>query len=343
LVTLREIAEQAGVSVKTVSRVVNGDPAVAAKMRERVLPFIEALDYVPNSAARQMRGGASTILGLMTDAVATTPYSVDIIRGAQSALGISRQLMIASSDGDPQREADLWRMFQAHRVSGVVYAAMYHRAHLVTQTGFANPIILANCHAADGAQPSIIPDDEGGGYSQARYLLERGHRRIACVTLIPDLEATMLRARGMRRAFQEAGVAFDDARERRGMVGPVGREVMVAYQVARELLSAADRPTAVICGNDQVATQVYAAAASLGLTIPQDVSVMGFDDLKLISQTLCPALTTVALPYFEIGRRAVEMSLAKEKQLDGGVEEGGTQLLRLHCPLIERESCRPLA
>lgn len=340
--TLREIAEQAGVSVKTVSRVVNGDPAVAAKMRERVLPIIEALDYVPNSAARQMRGGASSILGLMTDAVATTPYSVDIIRGAQSALGTSRQLMIASSDGDPEREADLWRMFQAHRVSGVVYAAMYHRRHLVTQTGFATPIILANCYAADGAQPSIIPDDEGGGYSQARYLLERGHRRIACVTLIPKIEATQLRARGVRRAFQEAGVAFDEGLERHGMVGPVGQEVMVAYEVARTLLSAPDRPTAIICGNDQVAMQVYAAAASLGLAVSQDVSVMGFDDLKLISQTLCPALTTVALPYFEIGCRAVEMTLAKEKESDGGTEGGSNQLLRLHCPLVERESCRAL-
>lgn len=341
--TLREIAEQAGVSVKTVSRVVNGDPAVAAKMRERVLPFIEALDYVPNSAARQMRGGASTVLGLMTDAVATTPYSVDIIRGAQSALGTSRQLMIASSDGDPDREADLWRMFQAHRVSGVVYAAMYHRAHLVAQTGFANPIILANCHAADGAQPSIIPDDEGGGYTQARYLLERGHRRIACVTLIPEIEATQFRARGMRRAFQEAGTAFDETLERRGMVGPVGNEIMVAYQVARELLSAPDRPTAIICGNDQVAMQVYAAAASLGLSVPQDLSVMGFDDLKLISQTLYPALTTVALPYFEIGRRAVEMTLAKEQDFDSNAEEGSSQLFRLHCPLVERDSCRALA
>lgn len=340
--TLREIAEQAGVSVKTVSRVVNGDPAVAAKMRERLLPFIEALDYIPNSAARQMRGGASSILGLMTDAIATTPYSVDIIRGAQSALGTSRQLMIANSDGDPEREADLWRMFQAHRVSGIVYAAMYHRRHLVTQTGFANPIILANCYAADGAQPSIIPDDECGGYSQARYLLERGHRRIACITLIPEIEATQLRARGVRRAYREAGVAFDDALERHGMVGPVGQEVMIAYQVARELLSGPGRPTAVICGNDQVAIQVYAAAASLGIGVPHDVSVIGFDDLKLISQTLCPALTTVALPYFEIGRRAVEMTLAKEKGSDGGAEEGGSQLLRLHCPLVERESCRAL-
>ena len=332
--TLREIAEQAGVSVKTVSRVVNGDPAVAARMRERVLPIILAAGYVPNSAARQMRGGTSTVLGLMTDTVATTPYSVDIIRGAQSALGDNRQLMIASSDRDAAREAELWRMFQAHRVAGVVYAAMYHRPHLVEQQSFSNPIILANCHAADGRQPSIVPDDESGGYTQARYLLELGHRRIGCVTLIPDIEATALRAAGIRRAFREAGVSFDDHFERRGMTGPVGAEKMVAFDVARELLSAPARPTAIICGNDQVAMQIYAAAASLGLSIPQDLSVIGFDDLRLISETLHPALTTVALPYFDIGRRAVEMTL------QGETREG--LVLRLHCPLVERESCRAL-
>ncbi len=333
--TLRLIAEKAGVSVKTVSRVANGDPAVAAKTREHVLPFIEALGFVPNSAARQMRGGNSTVLGLMTDAVATTPYSVDIVRGAQAELGASRQLMIVSSDGDPAREAELWRMFQAHRVSGVVYAAMYHRAHSVDQHAFGNPIILANCFAADGAQPSIIPDDEAGGYAQARRLLQIGHRRIACVTLIPGIEATRLRAQGIRRAFRDAGVAFDAALERRGMTGPVGQEHMVAYGVARELLTRSDRPTAIICGNDQVAMQVYAAAASLGLSIPQDLSVIGFDDLKLISETLVPALTTVALPYYEIGRLAVRMTLA-------GGEPGAGRIIRVDCPLVERDSCRAL-
>jgi LacI family transcriptional regulator len=335
LVTLRLIAEKAGVSVKTVSRVVNGDPAVAAKTREHVLPFIEALDYVPNSAARQMRGGSSSILGLMTDAVATTPYSVDIVRGAQAELGADRQLMIVSSDGDPVREGSLWRMFQAHRVSGVVYAAMYHRAHAIDQQSFESPVILANCYAADGAQPSIIPDDEAGGYAQARHLLARGHRRIACVTLIPGIEATRLRAAGIRRAFREAGVSFDESLERRGMTGEVGHEVMAAFSVARELLMRKDRPSAIICGNDQVAIQVYAAAASLGLSIPQDVSVIGFDDLKLISETLCPALTTVALPYFDIGKLAVRMTRAT-------AEEGLARLIRVDCPLVERDSCRAL-
>jgi LacI family transcriptional regulator len=293
---------------------------------------------VPNHAARQMRSGTSSVYGLMTDAVATTPYSVDIVRGAQAALKDRHQtLLIASSDGSAEREAELWQMFRAHRVAGVIYAAMFHRPHDVGAPMFSESIILANCFAVSGDRPSIIPDDEAGGYEQARYLLQRGHRRIAFVTLIPDIEATRLRGQGARRAFQDAGVFFDESLEMRGMIGPVGKEEMVTYGVARELLARKDRPTAIVCGNDQVAMQVYAAAASLGLQVPDDLSIMGFDDLRLISETLYPQLTTVALPYFEIGRKAVELSISSREH-----DEGWTPRILVPCPLVERHSCRAL-
>jgi LacI family transcriptional regulator len=337
--TLREVAKHAGVSIKTVSRIVNGDAAVNAKTRAAVQQHLTSMNYVPNHAARQMRSGESSVFGLMTDAVATTPYSVDIVRGAQSALRENHQtLLIASSDGDPEREAELWQMFRAHRVAGVVYAAMFHRSHDVGQPAFDKSIVLANCFASNADRPSIIPDDEMGGYTQAQYLLQHGHKRIAVITLIPDLEATRLRGQGMRRAFAEAGVAFDDALELRGVHGALSGEVMVAYDVTREMLTKPGRPTAIICGNDTLAMQVYFAAGSLGLSIPEHLSVIGFDDLRLISETLYPQLTTVALPYFEIGRRAVEVmnntnagsSLASQRQL-------------VPCPLVERNSCKPLA
>ena len=338
MVTLKQVAERAGVSIKTVSRIVNGDAGVNARTRKSVERLLSELSYVPNHAARQMRGGVSPVVGLMTDAVATTPYSVDIVRGAQAALREAHQtLIIASSDGDPAREEELWGMFRAHRVSGVVYAAMYHRPHHIGLPVFKEPIVLANCFSPDDDRASIIPDDEDGGYRQARYLLERGHRRIALVTLIDGIEATRLRGQGIRRAFNEAGVAFDGSLDRRGMIGPVGREEMVAYRVAHDLLTEPQRPTAIICGNDQVAMQVYAAAASLGLSIPGDVSVMGFDDLRLISETLYPQLTTVALHYFDIGRRAVE-------RLDLFTSEEDAPLQRelIPCPLVERNSCRSI-
>jgi LacI family transcriptional regulator len=339
LATLREVAKRAGVSIKTVSRIVNNDAGVTAKTRAAVTPHLAALNYVPNHAARQMRMGTSSIFGLMTDAIATTPYSVDIVRGAQAALEDQHQtLLIASSDGDAEREQDLWRMFRAHRVAGVVYASMFHRPHDVGHPAFDQSIILANCFAAHGDRPSIIPDDEAGGYEQAKYLLSRGHRRIGIITLISEIEATHLRAKGMRRAFMEAGVAFDEVLEVSGYTGSVGKEVSKVVPEATRMLEGKNRPTAIICGNDTVALQVYAAAAALGLNVPRDLSVIGFDDLRLISETLYPQLTTVALPYFDIGRKAIELSYSAREH-----DEDWAPRLLVPCPLVERHSCRPLS
>jgi LacI family transcriptional regulator len=335
LVTLREVAERAGVSIKTVSRIANGDAAVNAKTREMVQSLLSSLNYVPNHAARQMRGGISSVYGLMTDAVATTPYSVDIVRGAQAALNAAHQtLLIASSDGDSKRETELWRMFRAHRVAGVVYASMFHRAHDVGEPAFDKSIVLANCFATKSDRASIIPDDEAGGYEQAQYFLKRGHRRIGLVTLLNDLDATRLRGIGIRRAFRDAGVPFDETLSQQGSSGIVGAEVSQVREVARHMLSRKDRPTAIICGNDQIAMRIYPVASELGLSIPQDLSIIGFDDLKLISETLYPQLTTVALPYFEIGRIAVETMNSPTARQD---------TIRIPCPLVERHSCRPLA
>jgi LacI family transcriptional regulator len=339
LATLREVAKRAGVSIKTVSRIVNGDAGVTAHTRQSVERHLATLNYVPNHAARQMRMGTSSIFGLMTDAIATTPYSVDIVRGAQEALKEHHQtLLIASSDGDPAREQELWRMFRAHRVAGVVYASMFHRSHDVGKPAFDKSIILANCFAEHADRPSIIPDDEEGGYTQARYLLQRGHRRIGIITLIQDIKATRLRADGMRRAFNEAGVAFDEALYVQGYTGTVGHEVSCVIPVATQMLTGKHRPSAIICGNDTVAMQVYAAAASRGLNVPDDLSIIGFDDLKLISETLYPQLTTVALPYFDIGRKAVELSYSAREHDDDWAPR-----LLVNCPLVERHSCRPLA
>jgi LacI family transcriptional regulator len=339
MVTLRQVAERAGVSIKTVSRIVNGDPAVNSKTRIAVQQHLQSLNYVPNHAARMMRGGDSSVYGFMTDAVATTPYSVDIVRGAQAALReTNKTLLIANTDGDPALEQEYWRMFRAHRVAGVIYAAMFHRPHEVGQPDFKDSIVLANCFASPADHPSVIPDDEGGGYAQAEYLLKRGHSRIGLVTLIPDIEATRLRGHGVRRAHQDAGVQFDESLDRLGIEGVVGNEKMIAFETTVEMLRHKDRPTAIICGNDTVATQVYYAVAHLGLKVPDDVSIIGFDDQKLISENLRPSLTTVALPYFEIGRLAVEtMREAKKYDADW------VPKILVPCPVVERKSCRVIS
>jgi LacI family transcriptional regulator len=339
MVTLRQVAERAGVSIKTVSRIVNGDPAVNAKTRIAVQHHLQALNYVPNHAARMMRGGDSSVYGFMTDAVATTPYSVDIVRGAQAASKqMNKTLLIANTDGDPALEQKYWQMFRAHRVDGVIYAAMFHRPHIVGEPDFKGTIVLANCFASAADRPSVIPDDEAGGYAQAEYLLKRGHRRIGLVTLITEIEATKLRGRGIRRAHKDAGVQFDESLDKLGIQGVVGNEKMIAFETTLEILKRKDRPTAIICGNDTVATQVYYAAAHLSLKVPDDVSIIGFDDQKLISENLRPSLTTVALPYFEIGRIAAE-TIRNVKQHGGS----WAPKILVSCPVVERNSCRVIS
>jgi LacI family transcriptional regulator len=317
---------------------VNNDAGVNAKTRAEVQLLLKSVNYVPNQAARLMRGGTSSVYGLMTDSVATTPYSVDIVRGAQAALIEKHQtLLIVSTDGDASREAELWETFRSHRVAGVIYAAMFHKAHDVGAPNFNQSIILANCFAPAGDRPSIIPDDEGGGFTQAEHLIKLGHRNIGVITLSPEIEATKLRRLGMKRAFAEAGVHYDDASELCGVEGPLGNQTLVVFEVATALLKRKNKPTAIICGNDQIAMQVYSAAASMGLHIPQDLSVIGFDDLKLISETLRPQLTTVALPYFEIGHKAVELSISAKEQ-----DENFAPRILIPCPLVIRNSCRAL-
>ena len=338
VITLRKVAERAGVSVKTVSRIVNDDPLVRSETRAAVQLILREMNYVPDEAARLMRGGPSNIIGLMTDVVATTPYSGDIVRGVQARLKADgKTLLIANTEGDPQLEQEYWRMFRAHKVAGAIYATMFHRKLDTGCPDFNHAMVLVNCFSAQGARPCVLPDDEGGGYTQAAHLLRLGHRRIGVISLSPIIIANNLRAAGMRRAFAQAGVTFDALLETPGFSGPLDNETLIAFDVAVTMLSVRSRPTAIICGNDKVALQVFAAAAHCGLSVPGDISVMGFDDMAVIAETLRPGLTTVGLPYFEMGKLAAAM-------IDEAAEKGENWAPRalVPCPLVERGSCRPL-
>ena len=335
MVTLKDVGLRVGVSPKTVSRVVNDDPAVNEETRRIVQEAIRELDYVPDLTARMMRTATSSVIGLMTDVVATTPFSVDIVRGVQDALSDhGRMLQIATTGGDPVMQRNYWRMLKAHKVGGLIFATMYHRAVDLGTEDYGRPIVLVNCFPVRRDQPSIVPDDEHGGYMQAAHLLRLGHRRIGIVSLNPAIRATLLRSAGHRTAFAEAGATYDPALDRPGFVGPVETETLRAYEVARDMLLEPDRPTAILCGNDRVALQVMTAAAHLGLSVPGDLSVIGFDDMTLISQSVRPALTTVALPYPEMGRLAVDLICSE-------VRAHNRQIL-VPCTLVERDSCRPL-
>ena len=337
MATIRTVAARAGVSIKTVSRVFNDPGSVAEPTRLRVQAVMDELNFVPDQRARAMRSGRSGVVGFLTDVIATTPYSVDIVRGAEDALaerGIS--LLIGNTENRPGGLPTILRAFRGSRVEGVIFAAMYHREADDFGAAISGPSVLVNCFTTLADVSTVLPDDEEGGHVVGRHLLELGHRRIGCLTLWPEIAAVPLRQAGLMRACREAGVSFPDDLVAAGQLGTAPFNQSVAYAAARRLLERKDRPTAIFCGNDEMALQVYNAAAELGLRIPADLSVVGFDDYRLFSEGVRPALTTVALSYQRMGRIAADLLVEAIADNPPG------EVIRVQGPLVVRSSTAPL-
>jgi LacI family transcriptional regulator len=336
LSTIKTVAERAGVSLKTVSRVLSDPDTVSEKTRARVMAAADELNFVPDRRAQAMRSGRSGVIGLLSDVVATTPCSIDIVRGVEEALAErNMSLLIGNLEHRSETPSSILRSFHAGRVEGVLYAASYHR-EIEDFEPMHLPSVLVNCFTTDDRHLSITPDEEDGGYIVGQHLLGLGHRRIAYLSLAPDIEATRLRLAGLKRAFAAAGRPAPVALLRPGQSqhGPVDQEVAVSG--AGSLLSSAKRPTAIFCGNDELAMQVYNAAGQLGIRIPEDLSIVGFDDHRLFSEGLRPGLTTVSLPYAAMGRLAVGLLLDTRQEFESD------RAIRVKGPLVTRGSTRSI-
>jgi len=337
LQTIKDVAALAGVSDRTVSRVVNGEPNISQKTKARVEEAIARLNYIPNLAARMVRTNRSGVIGLITDVVATTPNSVDIIRGVQDRVSrASQSLLIANTSGTAEEERKVWRTFQEHRIDGVLFATMYHHEIDFDPSDHNMQTVLINCFAANRDDvAAVVPDDYQGGHAATRHAIAKGHAKIAYITLNPLILAAKLRRQAFEDVMREAGLSIRPDWVKPGIAGPLGAEEICAFQAAHEILArpAEDRPTIILAGSDEIAMQCLFAAAHLGLRTPEDIAIIGFDDFKIISQQVVPPLTTLALPYYEMGVRAADKLFA---MLAGADDQPLVE--RLACPLVERQS-----
>ena len=335
--SIKDVAALAGVSDRTVSRVVNAEPNISQKTRDRVESAIAKLNYIPNLAARMVRTNRSGVIGVITDVVSTTPNSVEIIRGIQDRVSqASQSLLIANTSGTVEEERKVWRTFKEHRIDGVLFATMYHHEIDFDPSAHDIPTVLVNCFAAGRDDvAAIVPDDYQGGYTATGHAISQGHTRIAYITLNPEILAARLRGKAFTDAMHDAGLAIQPEWVRPGIVGHVGEERMEAYAVAHDLLSqpSGDRPTVILAGNDEIAMQGLFAAAKLNLRVPEDIAFIGFDDFRMISAQVVPPLTTIALPYYQIGMRAADKLLA---MLAGTDDQ--PLIERITCPLVARQS-----
>ncbi|MDP9695657.1 UNVERIFIED_ORG: LacI family transcriptional regulator [Arthrobacter globiformis] len=336
-VGIKDVAAAAGVSVTTVSHVLN-DVAyarVGVETRERVHEAAQRLGYGPNRVARALRTQRSGMIGFISEEIATTPHAGRIILGAEEAArarGYNLMIINSTSTGtDDSRESDVADLLD-RQVDGILYATMYHRKLAVPKNLAALPSVLVDSEDISHTVSSVIPDEIGGARSAVQTLIDAGHSRIGMINNTDDVPATHSRLQAFRETLAAAGLTFHE-----DLVQSEHSEVPGGYEAALRLLGTDSRPTAVFCYNDRMAMGAYRAAAELGLRIPQDVSFVGFDNQQLIAENLFPALTTVALPHYEMGAWAIENLIdAIEGKTDLALMAHHPTIL--DCPLVRRDS-----
>jgi LacI family transcriptional regulator len=326
-----DVARLAAVSQTTVSFVVNNVPNanIAQETRDRVWAAVEQLGWRPNAMARGLSQRRSHTIGLISDEIATSSHAGKIIQGAQDAAWAqTKMLLVINTANNREIERATLEMMLERQVEGLIYATMYHR-EVVPPAALAQvPAVLLNCYVADRSLPSVVPDELQGGRTATELLLRKGHRRIGFVNEIGPLPAMFGRLDGYKQALGSYGVPFEPSLVRAGTATAEG-----GYRCAAELMRLAERPTALFCYNDSMAMGAYDVVRELGLTIPDDVAIVGFDNHELIAAQLRPPLTTMELPHYEMGQWAVRYLLEQASS-----PEPQPVQQTIVCPLIERAS-----
>lgn len=300
--TITDVARAARVSMATVSRVLNNAPSgVRATLRKRVLKAAKALDYRPNALARGLLNQRTHTLGLLITDIANS-FFAEITRGVEDVCrkrGYS--LFICNTDRDPTTTAEYIGVLREKRVDGVLVMAggVPGRQPFETLPGQGIPVVAIG--RFDSPVPAIRIDNLKGGWEGANHLIQLGHRQIGIILGYRNSTTSRDILKGHRKAFAEHGISVP-----KDWVLYGDAQATTAFELAGRLLRATPRPTGLLTVNDQTAIGVIRAALNLGLRVPQDISVVGYDGIQLGS-FIYPALTTLRLPLHEMGVTAAEM------------------------------------
>ncbi|GAA6182952.1 LacI family DNA-binding transcriptional regulator [Aliiglaciecola sp. NS0011-25] len=325
--SIKDVAIKANVSVKTVSRILGGFEGVSEKTRQRVKKAMEELEFYPSAAAQALRGQEKGVVCLITENLTTTPDSFDIIAGIQHECEKNKKLlMIGESGGSADSFSRLVDDFRRQRAEAIIFATVSHKEVKIKESFNKCPLILVNCYEKSLRHPTILPDDYLGALQLTEELIKHGHKHIAYLTLFNNMAATPLRIKGFQDAHAKAGLMVDEAAIREGVCDNKDDEFAELPQVLKDIMSRSERPTAICCGNDKMAMRVFMLIRQMGYKIPETISIVGYDNYKLIAENLLPKLTTVSLPYFDMGQIAAKIAINKELQSNTKIQEISGQL-----------------
>jgi LacI family transcriptional regulator len=329
-VTIQDVAKSSGVSVSTVSRVLNAKGDVAFDTKQRIQDVIRQLGYTSNLAARSMRGRKMNLIGLIMPDVAH-PFATEVMKGVNRAIAESEYDLLVYTTGDVRKlataahEQRFVSLLNNSITDGVVIVAP-----VASEFATDAPIVSIDPAVVNPAYPSIHATNYQGAMDAMHYLLSLGHTRIGFISGRRELESSIRRMKGYRDALEEAGSGVDEA-----LIGAGDYTTEMAVSCARRLLALENPPTAIFAANDQSAIGVYQVANEMGLKIPEELSVVGFDN---VAEAAYLNLTTVDQFIAEMAYRATHrlFSLINGDELD-------EQIIKMQTQLVIRGSCRRLA
>ncbi len=332
------MAEAAGVSSATASLVLNGRSIgrVSADIASRVEEAAARLNYRPNLIARSLRTQVSKTIGIISNDVATTPFAGAMLSGAQEvAWRNGWLLLLVNSNGEDAMEEAAIRSLVQRNVDGFIYTTMFHQEIKTPDYLKKQKVVLLDCVDANKAHQSVVPNEYQGATDAVQYLVDQGHTQIAFIGTSENTIAGNERLRAFKDVLKKNRIALDPE----NIVLVSDSNAIDGFAGAQSLLSSRQRPTAIFCYTDRMAMGAYEAIAEAKLSIPQDISVVGFDNQLNIADALRPPLTTVQLPHFEMG------AWAATRLLEAIDPENSESLITIEqviaCPLVIRDSVAP--
>lgn len=336
--TLKDVAEAAGVSSATASLVLNGraDGRVSADLADRVEQAAEKLNYRPNLIARSLRTQESKTIGVISNDVATTPFAGAMLSGAQEvAWRNGWLLLLVNTNGDATMEKAATRSLIQRNVDGFIYAAMFHQEIETPEYLSGHQVVLLDCTDTQKRFDSVVPNETQGAKDAVQYLVDNGHTKIAHLTTVENTIAGISRLNAYKEVLRNNSLPFNPDY----VIKALSANSIDGYESTKKLLSLKDRPTAIFCYTDRMAMGAYEAIAEEGLSIPEDISIVGFDNQLNVADALRPPLTTVQLPHFEMGAWAATRLLqAIDPENSEPLNQKGQVI---SCPLVIRDSVAP--
>ncbi len=333
-VTLRDIAKITGFSINTVSRALNGKDEVHAETRIKILAAAEKLGYRPNRLAKGLRSNKTGTIGVVVTDVAN-PFFSALVKGiARAARDLDYSIILQDSDEDYAGEEEAIKVLLAEQVDGILITPVQSQRRTIERLAEVRfPFVLVGRFFRDLDTNYVVPDDYQGGFMATEHLLNQGHRDLAMINGPLHISSARERFEGFSDALRNHGVPVNSSQVVTGAL-----TVEDGLTLSLSMLRGDSRPSAIVCYSDFVAFGVMQGIREAGLSVPEDIAVVGFDDVRM-SSCLHVSLTTIKSPKEELGRRAVQSLISR---LEDNRDKSGTERIRLDVQLIARESSNTL-